>query len=105
MGIRRACSYKTTIQMPETASNYSSILVTFQQNKQNLINLDQTLILTDEDDDKAIIVQLDQTQTKLFAAGVPAFLQVRAYKSQYEAPGSKVYTLEVFPALNDEVLS
>lgn len=101
MAIRRACSYQANIKTPEAPSVYSAILVTFQQNQNNLINLDETqLVIGDE----LITVQLDQEQTKRFQAGVPAFLQIRAYKSQYEAPGSKVWTLEVYPALNDEVL-
>lgn len=101
MAIRRACSYQANIKTPEAPSGYSAILVTFQQHQTNLINLDETqLVIGDE----LITVQLDQEQTKRFQAGVPAFLQIRAYKSQYEAPGSKVWTLEVYPALNDEVL-
>ena len=101
MAIRRACSYQADIKTPEAPSVYSAILVTFQQNQNNLINLDETqLVIGDE----LVTVQLDQEQTKMFQAGVPAFLQIRAYKSQYEAPGSKVWTLEVYPALNDEVL-
>lgn len=102
MAIRRACSYQATIKTPEAPAGYSAILVTFQQNKRNLINLDETQVTLDGEN---IVVNLDQEQTKLFEAGTPAFLQVRAYKSQYEAPGSKVWTLDVFPALNDEVLS
>lgn len=101
MAIRRACSYQADIKTPEAPSAYSALLVTFQQNQTNLINLDETqLVIGDE----LVTVQLDQEQTKMFQAGVPAFLQIRAYKSQYEAPGSKVWTLEVYPALNDEVL-
>lgn len=101
MAIRRACSYQANIKTPEAPSVYSAILVTFQQDQTNLINLDETqLVIGDE----LITVQLDQEQTKRFQAGVPAFLQIRAYKSQYEAPGSKVWTLEVYPSLNDEVL-
>ena len=52
-----------------------------------------------------LLVPMDQTQTNLFTAGVPAFLQIRGYKSQYDAPGSRVWPLDVYPALNDEVLS
>lgn len=103
MGIRRACSYKATIQMPEAVSNYSSILVTFQQNGVNLFNLGKTDVETDGE--QSIIAKLDQTQTSQFVAGTPAFLQIRAYKSQYEVPGSKVWALDVYPALNDEVLT
>lgn len=101
MGLRIACSYKATIQMPESPANYSAILVTFAQNGQNLIDLDKTQLQTDGQN---VIVQLDQNQTNLFEEGVPAFLQIRAYKSQYEAPGSRVWPLDVWPSLNREVL-
>lgn len=102
MALRRACSYQANIKTPEAPDTYSAILVTFQQNQQNLINLDKSQLIIGEE---LVTVQLDQEQTRQFQAGVPAFLQIRAYKSQYEAPGSKVWTLDVYPALNDEVLS
>ncbi len=102
MALRRACSYQANIKTPEAPDTYSAILVTFQQNQQNLFNLDKSQLIIGEE---LVTVQLDQEQTRQFQAGVPAFLQIRAYKSQYEAPGSKVWTLDVYPALNDEVLS
>lgn len=101
MALRRACSYQANIKTPEAPDAYSAILVTFQQNQQNLFNLDKSQLVIGEE---MVTVQLDQEQTRQFQAGVPAFLQIRAYKSQYEAPGSKVWTLDVYPALNDEVL-
>lgn len=102
MALRRACSYQANIKTPEAPDTYSAILVTFQQHQQNLFNLDKSQLIIGEE---LVTVQLDQEQTRQFQAGVPAFLQIRAYKSQYEAPGSKVWTLDVYPALNDEVLS
>lgn len=101
MGIRVACSYKATFQLPENPANYNAILVTFAQNGQNLINLDATHL---QIDGQNVIAQLDQEQTNLFAPNVPAFVQIRAYKSQYEAPGSRVWPLDVWPSLNQEVL-
>ena len=101
MGLRVACSYKATFQLPEDPSNYTAILVTFSQRRQNLINLDKTQL---QIDGQSVIAQLNQEQTNLFEANVPAFVQVRAYKSQYEAPGSHVWTIDVWPSLNQEVL-
>lgn len=101
MAIIRACSYTATIQPPTDPSNYSAILVTFQQDGTNLINLDEDDITIS---DGKIIVNLDQTQTKLFACGKKALMQIRCYASQYEAPGSAVWAIDVCPALNDEVL-
>lgn len=101
MAIIRACSYTATIQTPEAPENYSAILVTFQQDGVNLIEKTEDDVTID---DGKILVQLDQNETKLFACGRNCYLQVRCYKSQYEAPGSSVWGIMVYPALNDEVL-
>ena len=101
MAIIRACSYTATIQPPEDPANYSAILVTFQQDGTNLINLDEDDVTIS---DGKIIVNLDQTQTKLLACGKKVLMQIRCYASQYEAPGSAVWAIDVWPALNDEVL-
>ena len=102
MAIIRACSYTATIQPPEDPTNYSKILVTFQQDGTNKINLDEGDVTLS---DGKIIVQLDQTQTKLLTCGKKVLMQIRCYKSQYVAPGSAVWAIDVWPALNDEVLS
>ena len=102
MAFRRACSYTATIQTPEAPSNYSAILVTFAQDGTNIIEKDETEITIG---DVNIVVQLDQTETKQFACGKKLFLQVRCYKSQYEAPGSAIWALDVCPVLDDEVLT
>ena len=101
MAIRQACSYQATVKMPEAVANYSAILVTFAQEQQNLINLGKDAL---EIDGQNIIINLDQSQTALFTAGIPAFLQVRAYKSQYVAPGSPAWAIDVYPALNPSIL-
>ena len=119
MAIIRACSYSATIKLPEDPANYSKILVTFQQNENNILEKDQSEVTIDSEN-SAVIVKLTQEETKLFSAGeisVPlnqgevfwssgfTFLQIRCYKSAYEAPGSKIWKVQVYPALNDEVLS
>lgn len=104
MAIRRACSYAATITTPEAPGEYSAILVSFAQNGQNLVNLDQdspALIIESD----SVTARLTQEQTKQFTAGEPAFLQIRAYKSAYDAPGSKVWAIDVYDSLNTEVLS
>lgn len=101
MAIRRACSYQANIKTPEAPTEYSAILVTFQQRQNNLINLGLSDLVLDGE---LVTVRLDQDQTKLFEAGVPAFLQIRCYKSQYVAPGSQAWALDVYPALNDVTL-
>lgn len=102
MAFRRACSYTATIQTPEDPNNYSAILVTFAQDGTNIIEKDETEITIDSPN---IIVQLNQAETKQFQCGKKVFLQVRCYKSQYEAPGSAIWALDVCPVLNDEVLT
>lgn len=101
MALRRACSYEATIKTPVAPSNYSAILVTFQQGGVNLVEKtlqDLTLTAT------SIIVKLTQEETALFEAKKKAYLQVRCYASTYDAPGSAVWDIPIEAALNDEVL-
>lgn len=101
MALRRACSYEATIKTPVAPSNYSAILVTFQQGGVNLVEKtlqDLTLTAT------SVIVKLTQEETALFEAKKKAYLQVRCYASTYDAPGSKIWDLKVEDALDDEVL-
>lgn len=102
MAMIRACSYQATIQTPEDANNYSAILVTFQQDGTNLVEKTEEDITITEDG--KILVQLDQTETKLFSCGRNCYMQVRCYKGQYDAPGSMVWGIMVWPALDDTVL-
>ena len=102
MAFRRACSYEATIKTPVDPSNYSAILVTFQQGGVNLVEKtenDVTLTST------SVIVKLTQSETALFEAKKNMYMQIRCYESDYNAPGSKVWTIPVEAALNDEVLS
>ena len=102
MAIIRACSYSCSIKTPEAPSEYSKILVSIAQNGQTLINKTQAELQTTA---SSVIMQLTQEETKLFKAPGRAFLQVRCYKSTYNAPGSKLFAIDVWPANNDEVLS
>lgn len=102
MSIRRACSYQAEFTLPEAAESYTAILVTLSQRKQQIINKDETELTLEGS--KAIL-KLTQAETLLFSADVPAQIQLRAYKSAYDAPGSKIWTIEVNPSLNEEVLS
>jgi hypothetical protein len=103
MAIRRACSYEATIKTPVDPAEYSAILVTFSQGGNNLVNKeigDAGLTLNED----SVVVQLSQEETLLFQAATPAFLQIRCYKATYDAPGSKVWTIDVYDSLNTEVL-
>lgn len=103
MGIRRACSYEVKFHTPEAPTGYSAILMTIQQDNVNVI--------TKTESDTGVTVgaeyvtmQLDQAETALLTAG-QALMQIRCYGSQYNAPGSKVFGIEVYPALDDRILS
>lgn len=102
MAIIRACSYNCSIKTPEAPTQYSKILVTFSQGKTKLIDKDENDLTYTAD---AVEVHLTQEETKLFKAPAQALMQIRCFKSQYDAPGSKLFAIDVYPALNDEVLS
>lgn len=101
MGMRRACSYQATIRTPEAPGNYSELLLTIQQNGQNLINKTRSELTVNE---TSVVVNLTQEETAQFAAGKPALLQLRCYASEYDAPGSHAWAIDVLPALNDQIL-
>ena len=101
MGIRRACSYSATIKTPKDPSSYSEILVTFQQNKINMITKHESDLTISGD---SIVVNLNQEETRQFNVGKPVLLQVRCYAAEYDAPGSAAWPLDVRPALDDTIL-
>jgi hypothetical protein len=101
MGIRRACSYQATIRTPKPPDTYLAILVTLQQDGENLVSKDLEELTCDE---TSVIVQLNQEETKQFVAGIPAYLQIRCYAAEYDAPGSACWQLDVFPSLDDQIL-
>ena len=102
MGIRRACSYKAVFKTPLAPSNYSKILVTVQQDVNNLISKNQSALTIGTD---SVTMNLTQAETSLFEAGKRAFVQIRCYASAYDAPGSKAWPVEVWPAMDDQILS
>ena len=102
MGIRRACTYKAVITLPKAASNYSKILITIQQNKQNLISKAKTDLTVSG---SQVTMNLTQAETAQFVDGTQAWLQIRCYASATDAPGSACWPLEVWPALDDQILS
>lgn len=101
MSIRRACSYRAEFTLPEEAASYSAILITISQRKQQIINKEKSDL---ELDGRLAVLRLTQEETLMFSADAPAQIQLRAYKSPYAAPGSKIWTIEVNPSLNEEVL-
>lgn len=102
MSIRRACSYVATITLKDEAESYNALLVTVSQNRQQIINKTKSEL---ELDGMKVKLKLTQEETLRFSAGKLAQIQLRAYKSPYVAPGSKIWTVEVLPSLNEEVLT
>lgn len=102
MGIRRACSYKAVFKTPVAPSGYSRILVTVQQDGANIISREKSQLTVGTE---TVTMNLSQAETAQFVAGKRAFVQIRCYKSTYEAPGSKAWPVEVWPALDDQILS
>lgn len=100
MAFRRACSYEATIKTPVDPSNYSAILVTFKQGETSVQKVKNDLTLTGT----SVVVQLTQAETAMFEAQKKVHLQIRCYASEYDAPGSKIWSLPVEDALDDEVL-
>lgn len=102
MSIRRACSYTGTFTLPDAAESYNALVVAISQNKQLIIKKTKPDLELSGND---AVVKLTQEETLRLIADTPAQLQIRAYKSAYEAPGSKIFTVDVYPSIDEEVLS
>jgi len=100
MAFRRACSYEATIKTPVDPSTYSAILVTFRQGDIIVNKTEDDVTLTST----SVVVQLTQEETALFEAKKKVHLQIRCYASEYDAPGSKIWTMVVEDALDDMIL-
>ena len=113
--ITRVCSYEAAILTPAPPSHYTRIVVTFSQNQEILATKteqDQGRGMTLGED--GIVVSLTQEETSRFApslespmgrrCGEPAYMQIRAYASPYEAPGSCDWEMDVLDSLSEEVL-
>ena len=85
MAIIRCCSYTAGIKTPIDPAEYSEILVTFSQDKKQIIVKNKAALTLQED---AVKVQLTQEETALFSA-----------------PGSKMWAIPVYPTNNEEILS
>ena len=102
MGIRRACTYKAIFTLPRAASAYSRILVTVQQNGRNLVSKAETDLTVSG---SQATMTLTQAETAQFTAGERAWVQIRCYASATDAPGSRAWPIDVWPALDDQILS
>jgi len=101
MPIVKGASYSATIQTPLPAENYSAMRVTFAQGGQVLAAKDKSDLLLQ---DGLVIVQLSQEETLGFLAGAPALMQIRCYRSEYDAPGSACWPIPVQASNEVEVL-
>ena len=101
MAFTRTGSYSCTITPPKDPSTYSKILITFAQDGQNLVDLDETDITISGGD---VIVNLTQEQTALFIAGKRAWVQGKFYSAPNDVPVTPEWPIDVLPVLNDTIL-
>ena len=99
--LTRCASYICTIKTPKPPSEYTQILVTFQQRQENLVTTTETELDFEETD---VVVKLTQEETALLSDEHPCLLQIRCYKGPYDAPASAVWKLKVNPALDNRIL-
>lgn len=102
MDLVRVCSFTAGIITPRNPAEYTRIVVTFAQDGKTIITKNKSDLALQED---GVKIRLTQAETALFKAPGVALMQLRAYKSEYDAPGSKCWALDVYPALNEEILS
>ena len=102
MAIIRCCSYEVGIKTPVNPSIYSKILVTFSQNGRQIIVKEKADLSLLSD---GVKVRLSQAETEQFNAPGVAMLQFRAYSSIYNAPGSRMWAIDVYPTNNERILT
>ncbi len=100
-GFRRACSHQITVQTPKPPDTYSDMLAVIAQDEENLFIKDLSQL---ETTDTCVIINMNQQDTKKFKAGIPAYFQLRCYASEYDAPGTAEFQLEVWPVLDARIL-
>lgn len=101
MPIIPGASYSATIQTPLPAENYSAMRVTFAQRGQVLLQKTEADLLIQNG---LVVVQLSQEDTQGFMPGAAALMQIRCYRSQYDAPGSACWPIAVLQSNDTEVL-
>lgn len=101
MPIVKGASYHATIQTPLPPENYAAMRVTFAQGGQVIAAKDKEGLLLQNG---LVIVQLSQEDTLSFLAGAPALMQIRCYRSEYDAPGSACWPIPVQASNEEEVL-
>ena len=113
-GINRLGTYSCSFRSRRDPAEYSKILVTFSQGQQIIVEKTQGDTGL-EINGNLIEITLTQEETSRFrpSAGSPmgrataptAFVQIRAYKGPLDAPAGKTWPLNVYDALDEEVLS
>lgn len=95
-----------TFTLPDTASDYEEIQITYKQRDVDIVKhyQDNTLPSGMSFDGQDVIVRLTQEETKQFKAGDKVSVQVRVLTQGADAYASKKFSVDVQPVLNDEVL-
>ena len=102
-GIHRAGTYPATIKTPKAPTEYSAIQVTFSQNQQVLVTKELVeVVLTQEE---TLLFQPSAGSPMGAVKNPPAFLQIRCYASDLEAPASACWPIAVYDSLTSNVLA
>ncbi len=96
-----------TFTLPDTASNYEEIQITYKQRDVEIVKhyQDETLPSGMSFDGQDVIIRLTQEETKSFKAGEKVSVQVRVLTQGNDAYASRSFNVNVYPVLNDEVLA
>ena len=76
----------------------------FERGNRRITLTEEGQVLRRRAEELVRLMQLTQEETALFEAGTPAQLQIRCFGGVYNAPGSAVYSVDVWPALDDRIL-
>ena len=96
-----------TFTLPEQAASYVEIQITYKQGRVEIIKHAENGVLPAgmTFDDKDVIIQLTQDETKTFAANKAVDVQVRVLTTGGDAYASRIFKVKINDVLNDEVLS
>ena len=96
-----------TFTLPETASSYAEIQVTYKQKTAQVVKhaQDGNIPPGMSFDDKNVIIRLTQEETKRFKADDFASVQVRVLTAGGDAYASQIFKCIVNKTLNEGILS
>lgn len=101
--MKRATTPKHTFTLPFSYSEYiSKLLITYKQGVQIILTRSEEEV--EVENDREIIVELTQEETKGFSPNIPVLIEIRALTIGGDAIASDIMETRVENVLNDEVL-